>query len=186
MFPGRRIAALVTLVCSVALVGPASASAATSGGGCEGAEAQPGQASQTELARSTVCLLNRERGRRGLHRLTLDARLSSAARAHTRDMVRRRYFAHVSRSGGDVVDRLNRVGYMRGASRWLVGENLAWGGGSRSTPRQIMQSWMQSPGHRRNILDSRFRELGIGVLANTPVDAGPVSATYTTTFGARS
>jgi len=180
MLPRRRIAAFAALACSVGLVAPAGASAA-----CAGADAQPGQTARTELARTTVCLLNQERGRRGLSRLSLDRRLSSAARAHTRDMVRRRYFAHVSRSGGDVVDRLNRVGYMRGARRWLVGENLAWGGGSRSTPRQIMRTWMHSPGHRRNILDSRFRELGIGVLAGAPVEAGAVSATYTTTFGAR-
>ncbi len=176
----RRIAALATLACTAALVAPAAASAA-----CDGADARPGQASRTELARTTVCLLNHERSRRGLNRLSLDRRLSSAAGAHTRDMVRRRYFAHVSRTGGDVVDRLNRVGYMRGARRWVVGENLAWGGGSLSSPRQIMRSWMQSPGHRRNILDPRFRELGIGVLADTPIEAGPVSATYTTTFGAR-
>ena len=181
MLPRRRIiAALATLVCSVALAVPAGASAS-----CTGADARPGQASRTELARTTVCLLNHERGRHGLHRLSLDRRLSSAARAHTRDMVSRRYFAHVSRSGGDVVDRLNRVGYMRGARRWVVAENLAWGGGSLSTPGQIMRSWMQSPDHRRNILDPRFRELGIGVLAETPVQAGPISATYTTTFGAR-
>lgn len=175
------LAALAMLACSLALVAPAGASAS-----CAGADARPGQAARTELARTTVCLVNNERSRRGLRRLSLDRRLSSAARAHTRDMVRRRYFAHVSRSGGDVVDRLNRVGYMRGARRWLVGENLAWGGGNRSTPRQIMRSWMHSPGHRRNILNPRFRELGIGVLGDTPVEAGRVSATYTTTFGARS
>lgn len=180
MLPRRHIAALATLACSAALVVPAGASAS-----CTGADARPGQTARAELARTTVCLVNDERSQRGLRRLTLDRRLSSAARAHTRDMVHRRYFAHVSRSGGDVVDRLNRVGYMRGASRWLVGENLAWGGGSRSTPREIMRSWMHSPGHRRNVLDSRFRELGIGVLAGSPVEAGAISATYTTTFGAR-
>ncbi len=79
-------------------------------------------------------------------------------------MVRKRYFDHVSRTGRDVVDRLTHTGYLGSARSWIVGENLAWGSGSLSSPREIVQSWMHSPGHRANILSRRFREIGIGVV----------------------
>ena len=84
-----------------------------------------------------------------------------------------------------MVDRLTRTGYMRGARAWTVGENLAWGSGTRSTPREIVAAWMHSPGHRANILQRRFREIGIGVVFDSPRGSSATAATYTTTFGAR-
>jgi uncharacterized protein YkwD len=137
------------------------------------------------LARAAVCLINNRRTRRGLPRLRINNRLSKAAKWHTHDMVRRSYFGHVSRRGRDVVDRLYGARYLGGRFSWAVGENLAWGSGNRGTPRQIVQAWMNSPGHRRNMLDSRFREIGIGVIANGPVRTDLPAATYTTTFGVR-
>ncbi len=104
---------------------------------------------------------------------------------HSLDMVDRQYFGHVSKSGRDVVDRLTRTGYLGGAQTWAVGENLAWGSGSRSTPRRIVKAWMGSPGHRHNILNARFREIGIGVVSGTPANRAERGATYTTTFGTR-
>ena len=140
----------------------------------------------TRWPTSTICLLNKQRARRGLRKLRLDRRLSRAARSHSLDMVRRNYFSHVSRSGSDIVDRLNRTGYMRGARAWTVGENLAWGSGTRSTPSEIMEAWMSSPGHKANILQRRFREIGIGVVFAAPRNVGGLpAATYTTTFGFR-
>ena len=69
---------------------------------------------------------------------------------------------------------------------WLVGENLAWGTHSRSTPQQAVTNWMDSPGHRANILKRRFREIGIGVVFHAPTGrTDRVAATYTTTFGYR-
>ena len=152
---------------------------------CSAADTRPGDASEATLARSAVCLINKQRARRGLRKLRLNARLSAAARRHTLDMVKRNYFGHTSKSGTDVVDRLTRTGYMRGARAWTVGENLAWGSGTRSTPREIVASWMQSPGHRANILQRRFREIGIGVVFGAPQGSNGPAATYTTTFGAR-
>ena len=95
-------------------------------------------------------------------------------------MVKRNYFAHVSKSGTDFVTRLTRTGYLRGARAWTVGENLAWGSGKRSTPREIVAAWMNSPGHRANILQRRFREIGIGVVFGAPRRASSTAATYTT------
>jgi uncharacterized protein YkwD len=179
-------------------------------GACDAASSRIGEASDTQLARATLCLLNEERGRRGLPRLRLNNRLSDAAERHSRDMVRRNYFSHDSLSGHSFVDRIRRTGYLRSARSWSVGENLAWGSGSRGTPRSILSAWMASPGHRANILTRRFREIGIGVAEGAPVRTGvpdviehvPLpgglpdvtkdaprvaspTATYTTDFGSR-
>jgi uncharacterized protein YkwD len=152
---------------------------------CENTGDRAGQASQAALIRATVCLLNKERTKRGLRKLRVNARLSSAARSHTLDMVRKHYFAHVSKSGGDVVSRLRRTGYLSHTRSWTVGENLAWGSGGRSTPASIVDAWMHSAGHRHNILTRQFREIGVGLVFKAPSPAYSTAATYTTTFGAR-
>ena len=145
----------------------------------------PRTAPTIRLARAAVCLINNRRVARGLPRLRINDRLSRAAKWHTHDMVRRSYFGHVSRRGRDVVDRLYGARYLGGRFSWAVGENLAWGSGALGTPRKIVQAWMKSPGHRRIMLDRRFREIGIGVIANGPVRTDLPAATYTTTFGVR-
>lgn len=178
-----RLAVFAVLACGL-LVGPLTADSVAAAP-CRDTSMRPGEASERALSQATVCLLNRARAKRGLRGLQIDARLSKAARAHSRDMVRKHYFSHVSRGGKDVVDRLTRTGYLGGARSWTVGENIAWGAGSRSTPSEIVSAWMHSAGHRHNILTTRFREIGIGVVFDTPTDVGPAGATYTTTFGSR-
>jgi uncharacterized protein YkwD len=166
----------------LALAGPAYAAPAP----CANASALPGNASELALSKATVCLVNRERRRRGMRSLRNNRRLSQAALLHTVDMVEKRYFEHVSTAGTDVVDRLLSTGYLGRVRSWLVGENLAWGTERLSTPHQTVVSWMQSPKHRANILNRRFREIGIGVVFHTPNGSRePVAATYTTTFGYR-
>ena len=183
----RALPAVLALVVLVVLVLAAPAPAAAASAGCAHADTLPGEADEQVLARATVCLLNRERARRGMRALRMNRRLSRAALAHTRDMIEKRYFAHVTESGRDVVDRLLSTGYLGRVRSWLVGENLAWGTGSRSTPRETVVAWMESPGHRRNVLNRRFREVGIGVVFHTPRGGDDrVAATHTTTFGYRS
>lgn len=176
-----RLAAVAALGACVA-AGPAASTAAAA---CAGASANPASASRVEISRSTLCLLNGQRTSRGLHKLRLSPRLSRAARSHSGDMARKHYFNHVSKTGKDVVDRLFRTGYLGSARSWVVGENLAWGSGRRGTPGKIVRSWMRSPGHRANILNGRFRQVGIGVVDRTPSRRFSSGATYTTTFGAR-
>jgi len=173
--------AIALLGCALAVPASALATAAR----CDDADARPGNASEAVLAKSTVCLLNRERTRRRMGALRTNGRLSRAALSHTLDMVQKRYFEHVSTTGLDVVDRLTSTGYLGAVRSWAVGENLAWGTGARSTPRETVIGWMNSPGHRRNILNRRFREIGIGVVFHAPTNVAPVAATYTTTFGYR-
>ena len=190
----RHSILLPALVGSLALAAPANAATtsiwkeapvAHASQACSNTDKRPGQASDDALAKSAVCLINKQRARRGLRKLRLNSRLSEAAQRHTVDMVKRNYFSHVSKSGRDVVDRLTRTGYMRGARAWTVGENLAWGSGTLSTPREIVAAWMRSPGHRANILQRRFREIGIGVVFDSPRHSNSTAATYTTTFGFR-
>ena len=149
------------------------------------ASAAPRTAPTIRLARAAVCLINKRRVRRGMPRLRINRRLTRAAMVHTHDMIRRGYFGHVSKRGRDVVDRLYGARYLGGRFSWRVGENLAWGSGDRGTPRQIVRAWMHSAGHRRNMLDRRFREIGIGVIAAAPTHTDLPTATYTTTFGVR-
>ena len=124
--------------------------------------------------------------RYGLRRLKFNRRLARAARRHARDMARRNYFSHDTLGGGSFVDRIRHEGYLRGAHTWYVGENLAWGTMGSSRPRVIMQMWMNSPGHRANILNASFREIGIGVAYDSPIPRGGRPAgTYATDFGSR-
>jgi uncharacterized protein YkwD len=174
--------ALAAVVAALAITAPAAQAGSA---GCPNADARPGQASSQAFRSSTLCLLNRERSARGMRRLRQNRRLASAARGHATDMVRRDYFAHNSLNGSNPKDRIRRAGYLKRARKWVVGENLAWGTGSRGTPREIVVAWMNSPSHRVNILKRRFREVGIGIVGGAPTSSPRPAATYTTDFGAR-
>jgi uncharacterized protein YkwD len=173
--PAALVAALMFL-----LVAAPSASAA---GACSSANASTKTASKRALVRATLCVLNAERAKHRLAPLRLNRRLSSAARGHSRAMAERHFFSHDSPSGASFLDRIRRTGYLDGARSWSVGENIAYGSGRLSTPASIGQAWMNSSGHRANILSSSFRSIGIGIAAGTPSGGG--GATYTTDFGRR-
>ena len=99
-------------------------------------------------------------------------------------MVAHRFFAHVSPSSGAVTDRARRAGYLARARDWTLGEDIAWGEGSLSTPQSIVTAWMNSPGHRAVILDRHFRDAGVGVTAGVPVDDGSMpGATFVLDVG---
>jgi uncharacterized protein YkwD len=153
---------------------------------CKRADAQPNRISHRVVVRATLCLLNKERAQRGLGKLRLSRKLGRAARHHSADMARRGYFSHDSRSGESFLDRIRRAGYLRRARQWYVGENIAWGTGALATPRSIVRAWMNSPGHRANILNGRFHHIGVGISYNAPRRvSGRAAATYTTDFGMR-
>ena len=152
---------------------------------CSGGTAALAASNGRQIDRALLCLVNAERTSRGLRALRTNRLLRRAALAHSRDMVRRRYFAHDSPSGADVVDRVRRTGFIPRSGSWAIGENLAFGTGPLGTPASIVRSWMGSPGHRANILQKRFREIGIGTVRGVPVAGAGGGATYTNVFGAR-
>jgi uncharacterized protein YkwD len=133
--------------------------------------------------KSLLCMLNLQRRARGLPRLRSNRRLLKAAERHSRSMVVRGYFSHVEPGGGSMFDRVTRSGYLRNVRNWSIGENIAYGWGSASSPSAITRSWMASTPHRANILDGKFREVGLGIVAGAPGRSG--GGTYTTEFGRR-
>ena len=172
----RRLVIGLLAIAAIA-IGASPAAAA-----CRGANAHPTKARISTVDRATLCLLNAERRKRGLAPLRENSKLDRASLGHSRDMVRRKYFEH-----GDFAGRIKASGYLSGAFSYDIGENIAWGGGSYSTPKSIVNSWMHSPGHKANILSRSFREIGIGIARGAPQrGAGGDAATYTTDFGARS
>src|ERR671914_904270 len=178
----RRSSFLGALFVLVAML--ATAPAAMGARACESASATPAKAAKRTMVRATLCTLNAQRERHGLRPLKLNKRLSKAARRHARDMVRRGYFAHDSLGGGTFVDRIRRSGYLNHAHSWTVGENLAWGTSTTSAPRAITAMWMNSPGHRANILNGSFREVGIRLALGAPAAGGGPAPTPATGFGA--
>ena len=150
---------------------------------CAGAHARHGK-KPAKVHRAVMCLVNAERRERGLAPLRGQKRLRTAARRHSRDMTRRRYFDHISPDGRSMVDRARRVHYVTARASWRLAENIAWGMASRATPAATVRSWMRSPGHRSNILDAGMREAGVGVALRTP-SGDARGATYTMLFGRR-
>ena len=132
------------------------------------------------------CLLNRKRKHHGLRHLRTSGRLRKAAQKHTNYMDRRRCFDHVCPGEADVLRRLQRVNYITGGlRRWLYGENIAYGNSDYGTPRAIVRAWMHSPEHRQNILNPKFRQIGIGFTRGIPPKPGSNGSTFTTDFGMR-
>jgi uncharacterized protein YkwD len=158
--------------------GAASASAAT----CSGARAVAAARTISPARQATICLVNAERGRRGLAPLRTNDDLTVAAQRHSVDMVARRFFAHDTPNGTTVRERVQRTGYLRGARRWSLGENIGWASQSGATPAGMVRAWMNSPGHRAIILNGRFREAGVGIAMGIP-ERGGSGATFTMDFG---
>jgi uncharacterized protein YkwD len=177
-FPHNRVrtalvAAAAMLVALLASASPADARR------CRAVNKDPNEISIHKAQTATLCLINNKRRAHHIHRVSENHRLDAASMRHAQDMARHNYFEH-----GDFVGRIKSTNYLSGAGSWMVGENIAWGGGSYATPKSIVRMWMNSPPHRHNILDPRFREIGIGIARGTPAP-GVGGATYATDFGSR-
>ncbi len=108
-----------------------------------------------------------------------------AARAHSQEMLDKDYLSHDSFNGESVEQRLHRFGYTFGGySYYLYGENIAGGCGSYGSPTSIFDRWMHSTDHKSNILNSKYREVGIGVRTGPFKDCAEAT-TYTVDFGTR-
>lgn len=133
--------------------------------------AVPKASSAPSVTQEVVALVNTERAKEGCGPVSGNSLLSKAASTHSADMVARDYFSHTSPDGTDPGTRITAAGY-----RWSTyGENIAKG---QQTAESVMDAWMNSEGHRANILNCAFKEIGIG---REESSGGPV---WTQNFGA--
>ncbi|MGW1998169.1 sigma-70 family RNA polymerase sigma factor [Embleya sp. NPDC001921] len=107
-------------------------------------------------AEKVLAITNAERAKARCGALTLDSRLSRAALLHSEDMSANGYFSHTSQDGRTFVDRARAQGFANPGA-----ENIARG---QNSPEQVMKSWMNSPGHRDNILNCSLTKMGLGVV----------------------
>src|SRR3954451_5778776 len=156
------------------------ASTCTTTTDCAGGDLMPTADNAAQVAEATLCLINAQRAAASLGPLRADATLTRASTAYARDMIARKYFAHLSPDGTALEQRLARVGY----HYKVAGENIAWGEGPLATPASIVNAWMHSAGHRTNVLGRHFRQIGLGIALGTPRGSLPLQgATYVTDFG---
>jgi uncharacterized protein YkwD len=153
---------------------------------CPNADLTPSAGNLDVIETATLCLVNRERVGHGESPLTLDPALACAARRHSEDMAAGGYFEHVGPRGDTPVSRMRACGYFHSAGLgYEVGENIAWGTLWLATPRAIVAAWMESPGHRANILDAHYHDTAVGVSPH-PIASlahGQPGGIYTQDFG---
>ena len=122
-------------------------------------ESIPEQKPSTDFSsyqQQVLDLVNAERTKRGISALTLDSNLSSVATKKSQDMVNKNYFDHTSPTYGSPFDMMKQFGI----SYRTAGENIAKG---QKTPQEVVTAWMNSEGHRKNILNPNFTNLGVGI-----------------------
>lgn len=130
------------------------------------------RAGSSDRSAQVIALVNEERAAAGCGPLTEDALLRQAAQGHSDDMAARGFFDHTNPDGADPGRRITAAGY-----RWSTyGENIAMG---QQTAKSVMTSWMNSPGHRANILNCAFKNIGVGI------HDGPGGPWWTQHFGAK-
>lgn len=171
----RAVAVLTAVILAVVVaIGaiaaePQSAEAAVRVAACGG-----GTVDMSADEKKMLDLHNKTRAQRGLPRLCVHPALQRAARAHSKEMIAQDRFAH-----GNVGERLRKFGY-----RWSTyGENILYDPGSRDSVESLFKVWMNSSGHRANILDKDFREIGIG--ASSGEYRGDRATMWTVDFGDR-
>lgn len=184
MVLSRLTIPIAGLLCAGALCLPAGAAASSS---CANTDVAPSPSSMPIVRTAILCLLNVERANHGLGPLRSNPSLAQAATTYSQAMVREGFFDHVSPAGSTLVSRIKGTTYLRGARSWALGENIGWGTGQRSTPALMVSAWMHSSGHRANILNGDYHDIGIGGALGAPVKVTGASAaaTYTTDFGKR-
>jgi uncharacterized protein YkwD len=153
---------------------------------CQNTNLTPTTANLPLVRAAVLCLINTERAQHGEEPLHSDRRLEAAAEGHGREMLAVNYFDHISPSGVTPVDRVREAGYFPSSEvGYIVGENLAWGTLSLSTPETIVKAWIASPEHLANILEAKYRDTGIDVEPAVPqaLADGVEGGLYTQEFG---
>ncbi|MFZ3577626.1 CAP domain-containing protein [Virgibacillus sp. DJP39] len=109
----------------------------------------------SQYEKEVVKLVNQERAKENLEPLKLDDRLSSLARNKSQDMAANNYFSHTSPTYGSPFDMMDQFDF----TYRMAGENIAAG---QRSPKQVVEGWMNSEGHRKNIMKDGFTHIGVG------------------------
>ena len=129
-------------------------------------------ATDAQMARQVITLVNRERAKVKCSPLRIGTALGKAAQLHSADMAKYNYFSHTSRDGRSPWQRIRAQNYAYGSA-----ENIAAG---QRTPAAVMDAWMNSAGHRENILNCSNKAVGVGVARG-----GSYGIYWTQDFGTR-
>ena len=177
--------AFVAVIMLVAAIGgPQRLRAYAQGdGGCSTSTRIPMPDALEQARTATLCLINRERAAHGLPALAMDARLTQASQQHADDTGKRNFYDHTNPDGLKPAARVYAQGLAPHGT--TVAENIHWGTGWLGTPREIVRDWMNSPGHRRNILRAEVSHVGVGIGfdAPRPDHRGPARVYATNFFG---
>jgi uncharacterized protein YkwD len=175
------IASFLFALAAVALLEGANASPAVAAEGGLVEQCGGGQISLEAKEYETFLKHNSIRRDRNLPTFCVDPKLTEAAEVHSQDMIDRDYFSHDTKGKReDFAKRIKSYGY----DYRTAGENIAWGTGSLGSTSNIVRNWMKSTGHRKNILNKNFREIGIGVVDGEYRGYGN-AAMYTVDFGTK-
>lgn len=157
---------VLALLAAALFAVPGTASADSSGKAdkrCNHADKKPGELGKKKARNAVICLINKQRRSHGRGGLDRNYKLIEAARKHSGTMARKGCFSHECRGEKGLEGRLRAVHYLHGGlSRWAYAENIAYGTGGHGTPRDIVRRWMNSSGHRANILSGTYEDIGVG------------------------
>ncbi len=174
----RKLLVLVLVFCVATLFSCSSKSSGSRGGGGGGGGGGTGTGTGTgpgvnvgQYEQDVFSMVNDERASAGASPLGWDDGLHACAKGHSNDMCDRGFFNHENPDGEDPSDRgrLGHAGSYTFASivpspfSWGIAENIAMG---QTSPTQVMNGWMNSPGHRANILNSSYTHIGVGLCDN--------------------
>lgn len=143
---------------------------------CQHVHAATRSLSKSDARDAMRCMINGARKHHELRLYRPNGGLAEAAQKHTRRMRKENCFSHWCPGEPDPTGRARESGYIHG-STFYVAENIAVSEIRRSNPRSIFRGWMNSPGHRANILSSQSKHIGVGVSATHG------KAWWTTDFG---
>ncbi|MFL5895373.1 MAG: CAP domain-containing protein [Thermoleophilaceae bacterium] len=156
------------------------------GAACDNGGVTPTADNLDVVNAAILCLVNAERADAGLPAVGTNDQLRQAAEGMAARMVKEQFFSHDTPDGKSLVDRVEPTGYIPNSGDWVVGENLAWGSGALSTPQAIVNGWMNSPGHKANILATDYKDVGLAAAMGSPSPSQSGGTVYVNDFGAKS
>jgi uncharacterized protein YkwD len=172
---GKRIGVAAAVVAALAalgfalLVSPPGLDASAGRIGCgPHVDDTPSQAKSRQLRKALACLINRERVQRERKRVRANADLTRIARRHTKAMIKEECFKHECPGERSLRRRIEASGYLKRGGRYGYGEIL----GCATTPAAMIDTWMNIPFSKKNIVDGRFRHVGVGGKQGSPFPPG--------------